>query len=455
MEINRKISINISDTSSYRFPRAGLYPKNDLYPNYYSSTSLDKHIASGTMKLNRTLADNDLVFGELYANAFECTIFDLNDIPAQLVDKNIEVVQQVIENGQISSVKRLFSGTIDSASNDYYNNHQKIVAYDLAYKVRNVNVATAWNGFWQVNESATIKQLREFLCETVDLEYESQTLTNDSVVINKSEMSTEYTSLSFGTIFKMLCELTGTLPNINVDGKVEWIELSTDTEHDIMDLSGNERGSESKYEYYTTKPIDGIYVYSSSNELVQTYPMNGNPSNGYIIAGNIFLLNKSANSIDNICQTLYNKIKGISYVPCEVKLICSDLDIPLGQMITITPNANTSGISYVLTNTLSGIQLVSQVVGSKASGEERDQKANSYNDSIIQDGKISKFEQDIDHIEAQVSALEDGEELVARINLTPGTVKIEAKNIDLSGTVSVSDLAGEGTTTINGSSITS
>jgi hypothetical protein len=58
-------------------------------------------------------------------------------------------------------------------------------------------------------------------------------------------------------------------------------------------------------------------------------------------------------------------------------------------------------------------------------------------------------------IEGKVSSTDlNGENLVSLINLTPQTVKIQSKNIDLIGIVTVTDLATEGKTVINGSNIT-
>lgn len=459
-ELNRRVTINVMDDVTYRYPGAmyllqemQLYP-GMTYPNYTSTVSLDKHIASGTMKLKEVLVDKDLTFGDLYANSFECTIFDVKSTKTELVNKSIEINCETIENGQILRTERLFTGIIDSAEQDYYNNYQKIVAYDAVYSVRDKNIAEDWNAYWDTHDEASIQELRYWACSVVGIPYtvSQDLLPNDDTIIYKNEVQ-KYTSLTFGTLFKMLCELTGTLPNISRAGEMEWVELSTDTST-MLDLSGNERGSNSSYEYYTTKPIDGIAIYASSDSLSQIYPENGNPSNAYVISGNAFLLNKNADDLDIICENLYTQISGISYVPCKVKLIYSDFDIPLGQMISITPSANTHGIGYVLNNELSGAQFYAQTVECKARGEERDQKASSRNDSIVQNGKFSKFEQDIDHIEAEVGKLEDGEEIVSRINLTPGNVKIEAKNIDLTGIVTVEDLAGEGTTVINGSNIT-
>ena len=65
----------------------------------------------------------------------------------------------------------------------------------------------------------------------------------------------------------------------------------------------------------------------------------------------------------------------------------------------------------------------------------------------------TEIEQTASEINLEVSKKVDENEVIAAINLTSETATIDASKINLNGYVTVSDLAGTGTTTINGSNI--
>ena len=65
----------------------------------------------------------------------------------------------------------------------------------------------------------------------------------------------------------------------------------------------------------------------------------------------------------------------------------------------------------------------------------------------------SEISQTASEINLEVSKKVDENEVIAAINLTSETATIDASKINLNGYVTVSDLAGTGTTTINGSNI--
>ena len=75
-------------------------------------------------------------------------------------------------------------------------------------------------------------------------------------------------------------------------------------------------------------------------------------------------------------------------------------------------------------------------------------------DSISEDLQ-SQIIQTAEEIELKVDKTDyNGTEIISRINIAPSTVVIEAEKVNLTGYVTVTDLAGSGTTTINGDNIT-
>ena len=67
--------------------------------------------------------------------------------------------------------------------------------------------------------------------------------------------------------------------------------------------------------------------------------------------------------------------------------------------------------------------------------------------------KFSSIEQTEDAIQLSVGKKVGYEEIISAINLSPETITISARKLDLQGYVTATDLAGSGTTVINGSNI--
>ena len=67
---------------------------------------------------------------------------------------------------------------------------------------------------------------------------------------------------------------------------------------------------------------------------------------------------------------------------------------------------------------------------------------------------ISKIDQKADKINLSVESKVDGNSIISAINMSPESIKINSSKINITGFVTFSDLRGSGTTTINGSNIT-
>lgn len=67
---------------------------------------------------------------------------------------------------------------------------------------------------------------------------------------------------------------------------------------------------------------------------------------------------------------------------------------------------------------------------------------------------ITKIDQKADRIDLSVQSKVDGNSIISAINMSPETIKISSSKINITGFVTFSDLSGSGTTTINGSNIT-
>lgn len=414
MELNRYFEIRIYGVSNELATTKGelihtqdnqsilVLRTNDTYinnPQYFG-------IAEGSMNLEEILCDGEFTLGALCSDKFEVELFNICE---DLSGLDIQV--DVTENGITS---RLFTGIIDSSTTDNNNYSRNIVAYDKGYYLRDKECVEIWDSYWESNEVKTLKGLRDYLVTQVGLEYISKSLPNDSFVITQSD----FTSITFGDLLQSITELQSVIPHINRSGVLDFITLPTSSSFSC-DSNAYEGGSVD-FEDYTTKPITGIKLYSTSDNLTQEYKVGSDNENAYTISGNIFLLDSDSDSVNTVLKNIYDNISDVVYTPVTMPMIVSDLTYSLGIKYQ-----SSRGYHYIFSQTYSGTLLIEQELKCEASGETREQTASSTNNSMIQGKKFSKIEQTIDGISTTVSRVE---QVATDAKTTANEAKTDAEN---------------------------
>lgn len=327
------------------------------FPNNPEISVRHLHIESGSLLLEEILCEKDIIFGETNATRFEATVYNLVDVSGL----KIKVYQTDIDG---NNRKNLFEGYVDSCKQDRAGHYRKLVAYDALYSIGNANVAGWWLQFWSDRETATIKELRESLCDWVGITYASDiSLHNDGFVCTKT---VTLSSVSFNTILSCICEIQCTIPHIDRDGVLQYITLTTPYP---VDISERYDRNSSEFEGFVTAPVDTVELYDYDNNLVATTDSTGavQAKNIYVIRDNLLLFDINergqATAVDFVSSYL-SQISQIQYTPCDVKMIASDLNLFVGDYIQVGPTS-----SIILQNTLSGSLLVEQEI--RASGNER------------------------------------------------------------------------------------
>lgn len=314
-------------------------------------------IESGSLLLEEILCDRNPVFGEANATRFEATVYNLEDVSGL----KIKVYQTDIDG---NNRRNLFEGYVDSCKQDRNNFYRKLVAYDAIYSLGHANVAGWWLRFWEARETATLKELRESLCDWVGIRYDTTAnLHNDGFICSKTA---NLSSVSFSTMLFWIGEIQCAHPHIDREGVLRFISLVNPLVKDVTD--NYERGT-SEFEGFLTAPFDTVELYDYNNDLVATTNSTGAvPSkNIYVIKDNSLLFRLMDDGITNSAdEFVYNylaQIRQIRYTPCTLNMIVSDLDLTLGDYISIGDKT-----SIVLQNTLSGPLLVEQEI--RAAGDE-------------------------------------------------------------------------------------
>ena len=148
-----------------------------------------------------------------------------------------------------------------------------------------------------------------------------------------------------------------------------------------------------------TKYITGINVRTEDDDVGCTVGTTENP---YIISGNALLFGKTAAELKPIAENVLNVIKDIIYRPNTTELIGLPY-VEVGDVYSVEKEDVVE--SYVLSRTLSGIQLLRDTYEAKGS-ETRSNNVSDSSELIRTKAKILKIQRDIDGFIIEMSDLE-------------------------------------------------
>jgi hypothetical protein len=460
-----------------------LYKESDVHKSlivYFPEldVTLDiENIVGSSLILTETLcSDNDLVFGSCESNIFELTIAN---VEIDLVGKLI-VVTQIVDD-----VNEMPLGTfvVENVERQNDRRYRKITAYDRM-KLLDVNASDWYNG---LTFPMTLAAFRGGLLSYVGIEEELRELPNDSMSVEKT---IEPSSLSGRQVMQSIEEINGAFGHINRYGKFAHIVLEPsyglypyDTlfpADDLFPVSENdttyfEEGSESatvttdmiesiRFEDFTVKAIDKLQIRQEEGDVGA---IAGTGSNAYVIEGNFLVFGKDAEELNTIAINALGNMQKRLYVPYT----SNNIGLPyveVGDTAAYYLNNTLSG--YVFNRKLTGTQALRDVFS--ADGNQERQQIFGLNTEIIQLlGKSNVLKRTVDQLSVTITDLGAGLQseidltasqiraevndsvnnlqgqitvqageialkvdsagVIAAINVSPGTVKIEAAKIDL------------------------
>ena len=420
-------------------------------------------------------SESELTFGSCEASSIK---FTMSNVFTSLKGKWITVTMSL--NGNADKPFQFGHYKVYSDKPTADRTQRDVVAYDALYDIINANVMEWYDSVLpNLDSTITLKNFRDSFFEHFGVIQKDIALPNDSMVIKRSldkETGNVQTNvLSGSTVIKAICEINGCFGHINRQGQFEYIFLKQDIQglypaNDLYPADNlypkspdSYRINKSDYitadyEDYIVEPITKLQIRSSDSD-VGTIIGNGN--NAYIIENNMLTYQKTADEMQKIAQNIYNKISKIRYRPFTADLRGNPC-LEVGDAIRIlTKNAIVE--SYVLERDFKGIQALRDSFSSV--GEQYySEKVNSTQTSIKQlENRSNKLERTIeetkstitdvekelssqikqtaDNITLEVSKKVGNDEIISKINQSPESISIEAKKINLRGTIVVSDLA--------------
>lgn len=420
-------------------------------------------------------SESELAFGSCEASSIK---FTMSNVFTSLKGKWITVTMSLNSNNDKPFQFGRYKVYSDKPTAD--RTQRDVVAYDALYDIINANVMGWYDSVLpNLDSTITLKNFRDSFFEHFGVAQKDITLPNDSMVIKRSldkETGNVQTNvLSGSTVIKAICEINGCFGHINRQGQFEYIFLKQDIQglypaNDLYPADNlypkspdSYRINKSDYitadyEDYIVEPITKLQIRSSDSDVGTII---GNGSNAYIIENNMLTYQKTADEMQTIAQNVYNKISKIRYRPFTADLRGNPC-LEVGDAIRIlTKNAIVE--SYVLERDLKGIQALrdsfssvgeqyysEKVNSTQTSIKQLENRSNKLERTIeetkstitdVENDLSSQIKQTAESISSEVSKKVGSDEIISKINQSPESISIEARKINLRGTIVVSDLA--------------
>lgn len=385
------------------YPVALSITVNDTTP--YVLTNAD--IASESLTLSEALCSSqELEFGACESSTVEFTVLNTH---GRLKGLSCVISMVLDDDDEHPFTLGTYKVISDRPSPD--RQYRKIVAKDVLTDILNADVSSWWNG---LTFPKTIKQLRESLLTHLGVQYETQTLTNDSVSVTKTVSGSGLTGAS---VIKAICQAHCGFGHINRSGKFEVKTLSALTGQTIPSLTlypssatlpslgnidariDNYRVGEFDYEEYTSGNITQLRIRQDVSDAGVTV---GTAGNLYSVDGNFLFYGKNAGELTAIANAMLAEASKVAYVPFEVG-VAGDPCIEVGDMIAVVAPNGDYVISYVLERTLSGIYAMADKYESQGTEEYYRVNNGIYGQVQQLAGKTASLEVDVDGIRGDVT----------------------------------------------------
>lgn len=435
--------IGLTDEQKKVFYEAGYFIDYRMhFPDLGLTIDTDTlHSESVTIK-ESICDDEDLTLGGCIAFSCEFEVSEIiqHDLSKRSFDVTLEVHD---EAGNTILEIPMGCYKVYSAEMVDDKDYKKIVAYDALYDA-SADVSDWYEGLFPVISSnavtktddngteitvlvknygtTTLKAMRESLLQHLGILYEEQSLVNDDMIVSKS-LQPSGDNCTGLMMLKWMCEIHGGFGRMNRNGRFEVTTLQSsglypdedrypdvdlypengNTSSVVLGVSDEEPRAEyitAKFEEYMTKYITGINVRTEDDDVGCTVGTTENP---YIISGNALLFGKTAAELKPIAENILNVIKDIIYRPNTTELIGLPY-VEVGDVYSVEKEDVVE--SYVLSRTLSGIQLLRDTYEAKGS-ETRSNNVSDSSELIRTKAKILKIQKDIDGVRIEMSDLEE------------------------------------------------
>ena len=291
----------------------------------------NKDILSNSFSVTEgIMASDSLEFVGCIPKKCEFETDALNNV--NLKNREIYVFVRAAETDYIP----VFVGYIDESKKSGMKGYKHIVAYDVFYKLSQMDATDWWNG---LGVTTLIGSFVDFIRE-FNVSYNPSAISFVNSMITcyggSKRQAKKLTALDY---LKQLCQINGCIGYTDGDGLfgIKYIDAIAQQRlypadslfpSDFIYPSDYDGGSigeytqipyyqSLEYEDYSIKQIDKVTLRNTSEDIGVSYPYAG--SNNYIIQGNIFAYDQSGSDLLVVANNIYNAVKNANFRPFDGK----------------------------------------------------------------------------------------------------------------------------------------
>lgn len=310
----------------------------------------------------------------------------------------------------------------------------------------------------KVKHPLTLKAYLQSLCNYVGVTFVDSNFLNYTFSVKKNYEGENVSGLQ---VLRWIVEVAACFACMDNQGRLV-LKGYTDIAYDVDNTSYNSV----QVEDYVTAKVDLLKIRVTETDIGVVSPANQAGKNVYIIENNPLLYADTQAELQPTADKIFGAIKDISYKPFTMVFSENPL-IRAGDIINITTRKGMSFKGYIMSRSMKkGLdtyeamgnptrETTSDIINQSIQqlrGKSHELTINIEKlDSTINDpgnGLVSQILQLSDKIVLKV----DKNGVIAAINISPETIKISAKHLELDGLVTFANLT-DGTTTISGSNI--
>lgn len=375
----------------------------------------------GTFALEESLcSESELKFGACEAN---CVKFTARNTAGSIIGKKISIEETIdgdIENPMPYGVFKVASDvpTADRTK-------RQITAYDAMYDIINTDVKAWYAG---LSFPMTLRQFRDSFFAHLGIAQVETSLVNDSMMVNKTIVSTqtddssavtEESAISGKTVVTAICEINGCFGNINREGKFEYVFLKAITSalypaEDLFPADNvfpSDTNTESMTGHYITFDYEDFKSKAITQLEIKTSEDNagaivGTAGNNYSITGNFLVSDKTGAELEQIANNLLPIMKQAAYTPIKSCTCVGNPCLTLGEPIRFNTTREIVE-TYLLQRTLTGVQSKRDSISAQGT-QTHSAKVNSIRDTIESvERRTGKLERNADHLQSTYEDLEE------------------------------------------------
>lgn len=349
------------------------------------------------------LEGEDVQFVGCMASRFSVTLRINANTANRLKDAYVQV--SVIPDVTGAESIPVFKGYVDSVEMEGNKKNKKITAYDMLYKLSQVDVARWYN---TLDFPLTLKEFRDGLFEEINVNQETVALPLDAFSVGKMFEPDKVCALD---IIKQICQINCAFGKMNRSGNFEYVMPTAGSEQELGYYKT------ATYQEYTIKPVDKLTV--KYDEVEGSYS-TGSGANEYVIQNNMFMTGHTAETLQSVATALFPHVSSFSFMPSDINVNglpyveCLDTI----KMKVLNPEDDTWSYKYfrILSRTMTGMQSLRDNISSKGSEDIHKFISDLQINLEKLEQVVSQIQDDLDNLKFRYFLITNGDKIIVHDN---------------------------------------